>query len=102
MPAKLQYEPRVDTRQHGYDVCAAKYATLARLVHTETEAQGQAEHEATPTTGMSTSSVAEGAVVSSLGASTLLVVFRMITPTAPACIAERACAGRAVRAVRLP
>ena len=36
IPAKLQYEPRVDTLQHDYDACAAKYGTLTRLVPTET------------------------------------------------------------------
>ena len=33
---KLHYEPRVDILQHGYNVRAAKYGKLARLVPTET------------------------------------------------------------------
>ena len=36
MPVKLQYEPRVDILQQYYDVCAAKYGKLARLVPSET------------------------------------------------------------------
>ena len=35
MPVKLQYEPRVDILQQYYDVCAAKYGKLARLVPSE-------------------------------------------------------------------
>ena len=38
-PAKLQYEPRIHTVQHGYyDIvaCATKYGRLALLVLTET------------------------------------------------------------------
>ena len=34
-PIKLQYEPRVTILQHDYDVCAAKYGMLARLVPSE-------------------------------------------------------------------
>ena len=34
-PAKLQYEPRVDILQRGYDVRAAKYGRQARLAPTE-------------------------------------------------------------------
>ena len=35
-PVKLEYEPHVTILQHGYDVCAAKYGRLARLVPSET------------------------------------------------------------------
>ena len=35
-PAKLQFEPRIDILQHGYDICAAKYGKLARQVPSET------------------------------------------------------------------